>query len=222
MRRGRAAFVRGEELAAAVRDLESHQVRNAWCWSGVVCTRTATPTVSAQEVVERSVAKRLLFCVQRYSIPFLPTSCAPSPVSSISRHLHQAEEYNHLGHCHSSSAGAMSSPHYHQSRDEQWQWKLTRSPSNGIIPVSRSRHLAIYSSLSARKYIAGITVQRSGPSSKLMSPHDIGLSVIDGYSARAAFDTLFERLYNSMLGMALKEQGEQGGISKADSRHSLL
>ena len=108
------------------------------------------------------------------SIPFLPTSRAPSPVSSISRHLHQAEEYNHLGHRRSSSPGAMSSPHYHQSRDEQWQWKLTRSPSNGIIPVFRSRHLAIYSFLSTRKYAAGITVQRSGPSSKLMSPHDLG------------------------------------------------
>ena len=38
------------------------------------------------------------------------------------------------------------------------------------------------------------------------------LSVVDGYSADAAFDTLFERLWDSMLGMALKEQGEQGCI----------
>ena len=152
MRRGRAAFVRGEELAAAVREMESHSgAERLVLVRGCLYTNSNTSSLCTG-------GRRAFSGITLPSIPFLPTSRALSPVSSISRHLHQAAEYNHLGHRRSSSAGAMSSPHYHQSRDEQWQWKLTRSPSNGIIPVSRSRHLAIYSFLSARKYTAGITV----------------------------------------------------------------
>jgi hypothetical protein len=139
---------KGEELAAAVRDLDSRSD-----------AREGTPDVGAglflphqhhhqyqhqQPLHRRSSSVPLpndyyppFSGITLPSVPFLPTSRAPSPVSSISRHLHQAAQYNHLGHRRSSSAGAMFSPHYTNHDHGQCQSKVTHSPFNETIPRSQ-------------------------------------------------------------------------------------
>ena len=110
---------KGEELADAFRDLDSAREGSPAAW----------PFVHSQQHQQQQHLHRRLSSVPLPnddhpafsgitlpSVPFLPTSRAPSPVSSTSRHLHQAAQYNHLGRRISSSAGAMFPPHDHQSR----------------------------------------------------------------------------------------------------------
>ena len=123
---------KGEELAAAVRDLDSRSD-----------TRERSPGAGPalfmhqqqhqQPLHRRSSSVPLpndyypaFSGITLPSVPFLPTSRAPSPVNSISRHLHQAAQYNHLGHRRSSSAGAMFSPHHYQSRS--WTMPMETHP----------------------------------------------------------------------------------------------
>ena len=99
---------KGEELATAVRHLDSRSgVREGTTGAGAAFVH------QQQQLHRRSSSVQLpnyyypaFSSITLPSVPFLPTSSGPSPVSSISRHLHQAAQYNHLRH-RRSSAGAM-------------------------------------------------------------------------------------------------------------------
>ena len=108
---------KGEELVAAFRDLDSAREGSPAAW----------PFVHTQQHQQQHLHERLSSVplpndyypafsgITLPSVPVLPTSRAPSPVSSTSRHLHQAAQYNYLGRRISSSASAMFPPHDHQS-----------------------------------------------------------------------------------------------------------
>jgi len=105
---------KGEELAAAVRDLNSRSSAREETPAGLFVHQQRQ---QQQHLHGRSSSVPLPnHCYPAFSVitlpsvPFLPTSRAPSPVNSISRHLHQAARYNHLGHRRSSSVGAIFSP----------------------------------------------------------------------------------------------------------------
>ncbi|KIJ92023.1 hypothetical protein K443DRAFT_126059 [Laccaria amethystina LaAM-08-1] len=124
---------KGEELAAAVRDVDSRSdAREGTPDGGAGLFLHQQHHLQHQPLHRRSSSVPLpndyypaFSGITLPNVPFLPTSRAPSPVSSISWHLHQAAQYNHLGHRRSSFAGAMFSP-YHQSRS--WTMPMQAHP----------------------------------------------------------------------------------------------
>ncbi|KIJ92025.1 hypothetical protein K443DRAFT_126060 [Laccaria amethystina LaAM-08-1] len=123
---------KGEELAAAVRDLDARE-GTPDAGAGLFLHHQHHHQHQHQQPLHRmSLSVPLpndyspaFSGITLPSVPFLPTSRAPSPVSPISRRLHQAAQYNHLGH-RRSSAGVMLSPHFHQSRS--WTMPIQADP----------------------------------------------------------------------------------------------